>query len=186
MSDEEPPFDKDDQMYIYKLFGVSTPRRIKATDHLRQKIGPIATIDEKKIAIAQRNIDTPKIDYAPYALDLVKALRRIIEELRSMDYDREREYNRVSGPIAQLKGESAMFGNTLSSVISAKVLRFLEHFKRLDNDVMDILEAYCHAITIAYEKSLNDPDTPQARKLSEELNGAMERYIAKFRRRTET
>ena len=178
--------EKDDQMYIYQLFGVSTPRRIKATKDLRNKIGPVAKIDEQRIMKAQRKIDKPQIDFTPYALEYIANVEDLILEIRMMDYNREGEYNRLTVPISQLKGQAAMFGNPFVTDVSATVLRFLEHFKRLDNDVISILEAYCRCVRASYEHYITQSSSPEAQKLSYEMDNALQRYVAKFRRRTET
>lgn len=178
--------EKDDQMYIYQLFGVSTPRRIKADKRLRNKIGPVAKIGEQQVMKAQRKIDKPDVDFRPYAMDYLKQIDDLVMELKSMDYDREREYNRTIVPVSQLKGQAAMFGNPFVSEVSAKVLRFLEHFKRLDDDVLSILEAYRSCVRTAYERYISKGDSTEAQNLSQEMDAAIQRYIAKFRRRTET
>ena len=178
--------EKDDQMYVYQLFSVSTPRRIKAEKTLRSKIGPVAKIDEQSIIKAQRKIDKPQIDFKPYALDYVRDIEEIVYELRSMDYGREGEYNRIAIPVSQLKGQAGMFGNTFVSDVSAKTLRFLEHYKRLDDDVLSILEAYCRCVKTSYDHYITKTETAEAESLIQELEGAVQRYIAKFRRHTET
>jgi hypothetical protein len=178
--------EKDDQMYIYQLFGVSTPRKIRATNDLRQKIGPVATIEEKNVLQAQRMIDKPRIDFQPYAMEYIQTVESIVTELRTMGYDRENEYNRMTVPIAQLKGQASMFGNPFVSEISAKLLRFLEHYKRLDDDVLQILEAYCRTVRLAYDRYITDGDSPEGQKLAAEMNAAAQRYISKFKQRTET
>ena len=178
--------EKDDQMYVYQLFGVSTPRKIKANNVIRSKIGPVATIDEKKVLRAQRKIDNPDVDFKPYAMEYIVAIENICAELKTMDYGREAEYNRTTIPISQLKGQAAMFGNQLVSDVSAKILRFLEHYKRLDNDVIDIIDAYCRTIRASYDNYITDLDDTNGQRLVEELGSALKRYTAKFKKRTET
>ena len=176
--------EKDDQMYIYKLFGVSTPRKIKARNDIRNKIGPVATIDDNRIAQAQWIIDKPEIDFKPYAVNYIEIIEDIVLELKMMGYERESEYNRTTVPIAQLKGQAGMFGNLFVSDLSAKFLKFLEHYQRLDDEVLQILEAYCKTIRISYDRHITTPESPDGQKLAEEMNGAMHRYSEKFRKRT--
>lgn len=178
--------DKDDQMYIYQLFGISTPRRVKAINDIRNKIGPMATIKEDQIIKAQQKIDKKGIDYQPYANQLLSRIEDLLIELKATDYDREREYNRVAAPIAQIKGESGMFGNDFVSDVSARILNFMEHYHRLDDDVLEILQAYCRCVRLAYQHNVSIVDSGDADRLMKELNAALDRYHAKFRRKTET
>lgn len=186
MSQDDMAPDKDDQMYVYKLFGISTPRRIKAINTLRQKIGPVATIREDHIIKAQNKIDKSGVNYEPYALALLEKVENIIHELSFNDYDREREYGRVVAPIAQLKGEAAMFGNEFVTEVSARILNFMEHYHRLDDDVLEILRAFCSCIRMAYQNNVSMSKSNGASRLIEELDSAVKRYNVKFRRRTET
>ena len=77
-----------------------------------------------------------------------------------------------------------MFGNHLASEISAMILKFIEHYKRLDSDMLVLLEAYCKTIHLSYSKKLYNVDTPGGRVLLSEMGYAMERYAERFRKKT--
>ena len=124
--------DDDDQMYIYKLHGISQPRRLKAINYLRQKIGPNATITDHQIEQAQDIIDNPRMDFTPYALDRVKDIEDAVDFADDVSYMPENMMDGVLRPLMQIKGQAAMFGNPLATELSARILYFLERYKRLD------------------------------------------------------
>ena len=171
---------KDDQLFVYKLFGISTPRLLKSRSNLRQRIGPTATISDAQILKAQYHAEKPAVDFTPYILDYISQLESIVEMLRADDYGREDHYDRTTIPIVQIKGQAAMFGKPFVSSVSEKILFFMEQYKRLDNDVLDILTAYCAVI-----KTVCDADSTASQdNLMEEIESALNRYKLKFDRKT--
>ncbi|PCH99449.1 MAG: hypothetical protein COB76_05710 [Alphaproteobacteria bacterium] len=172
--------DQDDQLHIYELYGVSTPRVIKATMELRNRIGHGTKITSEQIEKAQDFIDTSGLDYSETALGYIKQLEGVIEEMRLSDYDRESDYNMVSMPIVQIKGQAGMFGNDLASALSYRILVFLEKFRRLDDAVLDIVGVYCQAIKLSYNLKLYNIDTKGGKEIVSELDGVLERYRQKF------
>lgn len=178
--------DEDDQLYIYELYGISTPRLIKATKELRAKIGPSAKITEKQIAKAQDFIESSGLDYSQTALSYLKELEGVIEEMRLNSYNRESDYNMVSMPIMQIKGQAGMFGNHLASEISYIILMFMEKFQRLDDHVLDIIGVYIKAVRLSYELKLYNSDTPGGKDIVNELKDVLARYQKKFAEKTES
>ena len=178
--------DEDDQLHIYELYGVSTPRIIKATKDLRAMIGPSAKITKSQIDHAQKFIDESGLDYAPTALNYLKQLEGVIAEMRQTTYDREADYNLVSMPIMQIKGQAGMFGNDLASAVSYHILLFLEKFQRLDDAVLDIVEIYIKVVRMSYQLKLYSTETEGGRDIVSELEGAMQRYRKKFAEKIES
>lgn len=176
--------EEDDQLYIYKLYGISVPRRLKADKTLRNLIGPNTKITDDQITKAQEVLDNPWVDFKPYALDYVKKIREAIKMARDESYMHDEEYNLITLPLTQIKGQAAMFGNPLISEVSAIILKFLEHYQKLDKDMLTILEAYCSTVVLSYDKNLYNLDTPGGRILMTELNYAMQRYNEKFKKMT--
>ena len=178
--------DEDDQLHVYELYGVSTPRIIKATKDLRAMIGPSAKITKEQVEHAQKFIETSGLDYAPTALNYIKQLEGVIEEMRQTDYNRESDYNLVSMPIMQIKGQAGMFGNHLASVISYRILLFLEKFQRLDDAVLDIVGVYIKAVRLSYQLKLYSDQSEGGREIVNELDGALNRYRKKFAEKIES
>lgn len=172
--------DEDDQLHIYKLYGVSTPRVIKATRTLRAKIGAGTKITPEQITTAQDFIENSGLDYSKTALGYIKQLEGVIAAMRETRYNRESDYNMISMPIMQIKGQAGMFGNDLATAISYRILVFLEKFQRLDDAVLDILAVYTKAIKLSYNLKLYNANTQGAREIVKELDEALSRYSRKF------
>lgn len=176
--------DEDDQLYIYKLYGISVPRMIKATKSLRSRIGPTAQITEEQIENAQEVINNPRSNYRLQALNHIRSIEGAIEMARAESYFHDDQFDMLIVPLVKIKGEAAMFGNPLVSEISAKMVRFIEHYRRLDEDMLQLIEGYCKTIRISYEEEYSEIDSPEGRDILRELSHAMERYAEKFKRKT--
>lgn len=172
--------EEDDQLHIYELYGVSTPRVIKATKDLRNKIGHGVKITGDQIEKAEEFIQNSGLDYSETALAYIKQLEGVVSEMRQSSYDRESDYNMISMPIMQIKGQAGMFGNELASAISYRVLVFLEKFQRLDDAVLDIVDVYSQAIKLSYDLKMYNVDTPGGKQIVGELDKALDRYRKKF------
>jgi hypothetical protein len=177
--------DEDDQLHVYELYGVSTPRIIRATKDLRAKIGPSAKITDQQLEEAQKFINESGLDYSQTALAYIKQLEGVVNEMRQSSYNRESDYNHVSMPIMQIKGQAGMFGNHLASAISYRVLVFLEKFQRLDDAVLDIVDVYSKVIKLSYNLKMYNADTPGGKEIVSELDKAIDRYRIKFAEKIE-
>jgi len=176
--------DEDDQLYIYKLYGVSRPRKIRAQHTLRSKIGPSAKITEEQVRQAQQVINSPEIDFTPYAMDLIAEIEDAIMAMQMDSYGRENDFNRLTVPLSNIKGQAGMFGNWFATDLSQITLKFLEQYKRLDNDALDIISVYCRGARASYDLRLYKPDYDGAQDILMELNYAINRYNEKFKKRT--
>jgi hypothetical protein len=176
--------EEDDQLYVYELYGISTPRRFKANNNLRARIGPTTRITEEQIQKAQSIIDNPVIDFKPYAFLYVQKIEHVLEDLKLESYGREEKYNLITIPLTQLKGQGAMFGNPLVSEISSMILKLLEHYQTLDDDMLSVLNSYCKSIRAAYDLRLTTVSSQGGGDLVNEFAAVMQRYAEKFRGRT--
>ena len=125
------------------------------------------------------------MDYSKTALAYIRQMEGVVSEMRGVSYNRESDYNMVSMPIMQIKGQAGMFGNELATVISHHILIFLEKFQRLDDAVLDIIDAYGKAIKLSYDLKLYNPNTQGGKNLIRELDEAMNRYRKKFAEKVE-
>jgi hypothetical protein len=176
--------EEDDQLYIYKLYGISTPRRLKAQRELRRKIGSGVKINDIQIARAQEIIDKPRFDYKPYAMESISQIEGLIKEAGDITYMREDVVSAMLVPLIQIKGQAAMFGNKLASQLSARILSLIEYYKRLDKDILDILYIYCKSIRVSYDHKLYESDTQKGAELLSEIDYAIDRYNKKFKAMT--
>ncbi len=177
--------DEDDQLYIYQLYGISTPRKIKAEKTLRAKIGASTKITPEQIEKAQKIITHPKKDFSGYALQQLSRIEGAIHATYENTYDRESDYELIIVPLSNIKGQAGMFGNWLASHLSEIILKFLEKYKRLDNDALDILGHYCKAIHLTYELELFDTTSTGGQKIAHELQYVVKRYNERFKKKIE-
>ena len=176
--------DEDDQLYIYKLYGISIPRKFSAQKVLRNKIGPNGGITQRQIDNAQDILENPKIDFQPFALQHISELEHAIRGIKETSYQEGGDHNKITDPLIQIKGQATMFGNPLATDISQTVLRFIEHYKNLDDDALSILQLYCNSIKLSYANKLYNGDTPGGRILISELEHTIARYHEKFKKKT--
>jgi hypothetical protein len=172
--------DEDDQLYIYQLYGISTPRKIKADKTLRAKIGISTKITPKQIKQAQDVISYPKKDFSGYALQELLKIEGAVQAMYETTYDRESDYELIIVPLSNIKGQAGMFGNWLASHLSEIILKFLEKYQRLDDHALDILINYCKAIRLTYELQLFDTTSTGGQKIAHELQYAIKRYNERF------
>ena len=176
--------EEDDQLYIYKLYGIYKPRVIKAEKALRSKIGPRAKITDDQIASAQKIIDQPEIDFKPYALEYVQKIEDAVNAARQVSYMQGDDYYKITIPLTQIKGQATMFGNVVASIISARILKFMEHYQRLDEDVFKIMDVYIQSVRLSYHSRLFTLEQSDAHTLLSELDYAIDRYHTKFKQKT--
>ena len=102
--------EEDDQLYIYKLYGINKPRKIKAAKTLRAKIGPVTKILPEQIRDAQNIIDYPEIDFKPFAFAYIDKIEEAIRIATGTDCDREQYYDELVVPLSNIKGQAGMMG----------------------------------------------------------------------------
>jgi len=173
--------EEDDQLYIYKLYGLTKPRKIKAEKTLRIKIGANAEISAKQIEKAQEIIDRATVDFTPFANEMIGDIENRTAYIQSLTYGREEEYEALLIPFIQLKGQAAMFGNRFVSELSQVVLSFLEKYRRLDDTSLEIVGAYCKSVRLSYEKEITTLELNNARVLYSEVQYAIKRYEDRFK-----
>jgi hypothetical protein len=174
--------EEDDQLYIYKLYGISVPRKVKVSNISRRI--PNAKITQAQIENAQELINNPRVDFEPYAIQYIRQIEDAIYIVADDNYMREDDYEKVILPLTEIKGQAGMFGNNIASELSAHVLKFIERYKRLDKDVLQIIALYCKSIRKSYSSKLFDIEQTAGHVLLTEIQYAMQRYDKKFKAMT--
>lgn len=164
---------------FYGTMGIDMPRVIKTPNYLKEKIGD-SVIDEFDIIQCQHILDTVEVDFTDDAEMHINTVRDVVKILRDVDYGREEEYyDQVLNPIMALKAGGGMFLYKSLYKLSNLMQSFLERVYRLDNDVLDILDAYETSIRICIYKYPKDDKHPLVVKLVSELERACVRYVQK-------
>ncbi len=178
--------EEDDQIYIYKLYGISIPRRFRAQNNIRMRIGYSVKITDEQIQEAQEHIEqqAAEYDYQPYVMGYLDEIRQAIQGIRDTDHSDDSFYNQIVLALVQIKGQAAMFGNPIASQLSHLTIKFIEHYRRYDNDTLKIIEISCTAIEHSYQHKIVETKSIKGKLLIGELQKAMERYNQKFKRLT--
>jgi hypothetical protein len=175
--------EEDDQIHVYKLYGIATPRKFRAKKSLRNRIGD-AFITATQIQKAQEIIDRKQVDYGPYVYSFLEQVYEAINHARKETYLDDVFYNRILIPMVQIKGQAAMFGNNVAGELAGSVVNFMERYQLFDDDMLNIIQLCADSIKLSYVSDLSDLERPKAQLLLSELKYAMERYHARFKKKT--
>jgi hypothetical protein len=176
--------EEDDQLYIYRLYGISVPRRFRAKNNIRMRVGENASITSEQVEKAQEIIDRKLIDYSPYVYDCLNQIQDALNFAKETPYLDDIFYNQVLFPFIQIKGQAAMFGNPLASELSRVTVNFIEHYRRFDDDMLNIIDVCCKAIRHSYQHEVYKVESSKGQLLLSELQYVMQRYNEKFKRMT--
>jgi len=140
-------------------------------------------LDEKIIEKAQKMIEQSGIDFVPigqrYLVSLTEGIR--LTETRRGEVEDETLIATMLYPAMQLKANGGMFKYPLVTLVSAKLIRFLEHIKEPNDDAMDIINGFAtslQAIMLMGEKSAEVSD--HGHELTQALDEACERYFERY------
>ena len=176
--------EEDDQLYVYKLYGISIPRRFRAQKTLRQRIGMQTKISEDSNKNAQELNDMKLVDYSPHVYRFLAEIIFYVEDIKSQAYVDDSAYNKILVPFVQIKGQAAMFGNQLASDLASLIVSFLEQYRRFDDHVLNIIMAAVRSIRLSYQEDIDHEATVKGRLIMSELQYAMKRYDEKFKKMT--
>lgn len=176
--------EEDDQLYIYRLYGISIPRRFRAKNNIRLRIGQTSKISQEQIDKAQELIDRKVVDYSPYVFDYLNQIESALNLAKKTEFLDDLFYNQILFPFVQIKGQAAMFGNPLATQLARLTIDFMEHYHRFDDDMLNIIAVCCKAIRHSYQHEVFDVSSSKGQLLLSELQYAMKRYRDKFKRLT--
>lgn len=151
------------------------PRVVKVRKVLQNKVGT-GHVDPAVIEKMQEYLDTLEIDYTPIANKYIGHIEEIIADIPQQNYDREYYLSEIVKPVMDLKASGGMFNEQVISSISGSVLRLLENMHRLDDDMVDIIEAHNQSIRSAIALGVRSMEDHRAQKLIMEIKQACKRY----------
>jgi hypothetical protein len=151
---------------------------IKANHVLKAKIG-MGPLDVKAVARAQSVIDNNSYDFAPMALHYLTKLADAINETRDGKIAQDIATGRMSEIVMQLKANSPIFKYRLIGNLASLMLGFLESIDKIDNDVLDIVDAHHKTLRVIVSKKLEGDGGAMGEKLQQELKDAIRRYTEK-------
>lgn len=156
-------------------------RVIQADRSLQRKIG-VGQLEPLLVENAQKIITDNRLDFAPYALQILEKLEQGLSKCRQAGNGSAQDAALKLGivaPVMELKAHAALFQYPLITQLAGIMLSFLESVDKLDDDALDIVEAHhttLHKITVM---RMTGDGAQKGKELLLELEDACTRYYKK-------
>lgn len=156
------------------------PRFFRASAELQQKIGTNGTVDTATIERMQGYLDAVKIDVIPLLRERLDTIDERVASTRGIAYEREEFLNGILRPLMDVKSISGMFHWPTVSRLSGFVLTFIEDVRRLDNNVLDIVDAHNRSVRLLLDRGTPQGGETHATAFLTEIRNATRRYYEKY------
>lgn len=153
-------------------------RVIRASLELQQKVGT-GSIDSVRIDQAQQVINTTKVDFEPLARPQLEQLQKAVARARQGVSNEKAVIEGIMQPIMNLKANAGTFNYPAISDMTGTVLNFLESVRKIDNEILDIIDNLHKAVTVAVVQKLSGVNNKLGEKLATEFKGVCKRYVDK-------
>lgn len=161
------------------------PRRqaeyIKPPNLLKNKVGS-GGLSEELLARAQEMLDENTVDFEPLAETYLNTLNISTAKAQSyidLDGDHEEAIVGMLYPAMQLKANGGMFRYPLVTLMSDKLVQFLEVIAKIDPEVIELVLAYITAIRAMLASKITAANMPQGQSLVLAFDDACHRYFKK-------
>ncbi len=140
-------------------------------------------ISEAILDRAQDLLENHTVDFAPLAAIYIKQMKEGIDEAAALEKptDSEKVIEKILMPCVQLKANGTMFHYPLVTRIADRFVQFMEVVERLDEETIDISNAFLTALNIVISGKIKTDGAAHGEALVEELNGACMRYFEKHK-----
>lgn len=140
-------------------------------------------ISETILDRAQDLLENHTADFAPLANIYIKQMKDGIDEAAALGKptDSEKAISKILMPCVQLKANGAMFHYPLVTRIADRFVQFMEVVERLDEETIDISNAFLTALNIVITGKIKTNGAKHGEALVEELNSACMRYFDKHK-----
>jgi len=149
----------------------------QANKTLQARIGT-GSLDEKAVERSQQVMDTNKVDFEPIANQFLKELGEAVKKARA-NPEAPNTVHDMATPVMQLKANASTFRYTLVTNLANIMLNFLEAVRKVDQDVVSIVEAHQQTLSLIVAKKITGDGGPVGKQMQEELQSACQRYFAK-------
>ena len=149
---------------------------IKASRDLQIKVGK-GNISPNQIQRAQSIIENNKVEFAPLAKPHLKALKEAVAEAVRDVKDSADILEDIMAPIMNLKANAATFNYPLITEISAVILTFIETVKRVDHEIVEILENFYKTMSVIISQEIYTSQNPVGSRLLDEFRQVCRRYM---------
>ena len=132
---------------------------------------------------AQDLLENHTVDFEPLADIYIKQMKEGIDQAAALgtDTDSEEAIGKILMPCVQLKANGTMFHYPLITRIADRFVQFMEVVERLDEETLDISNAFLTALNIVITGKIKTDGADHGEALVEELNGACMRYFEKHK-----
>jgi len=154
------------------------PRFYKADNELQQRVGT-GTLDPANVSRAQEYMNSYAVDIVPQLRMYLESLNSMLDEARTVNYQREEFLPPVLKTLMNVKSDSGMFQEMMVCRISAFVLTFMEDIQKFDNDIVEILDAYLKVSKTLLDLKIRDETNPHGQSFLSEIRAACKRYYEK-------
>ncbi|MCK5374825.1 MAG: hypothetical protein KAJ40_06030 [Alphaproteobacteria bacterium] len=132
---------------------------------------------------AQDLLENHTADFIPLAELYINQMEKGIKEAFDIkeSTDSEKALSKILMPCVQLKANGTMFHYPLVTRIADRFVQFMEVVERLDNETLDIANAFLTALKIVITGKIRTDGAGHGNALVEELNRACMRYFDKHK-----
>lgn len=154
-------------------------RIIKAENKLKEKVGT-GEIAKERIEATNKKIESTDVDFEPMALEFLSVLTESVEQAKKApEEEHAKALQNMVKPVMDLKANAKMFGYPLVTELADVMLSFLDNIKKLDKDVIQIVDAHHKTLNIIVKSKMSGPVDEKGAMLVQELKGACKRYYSK-------
>jgi hypothetical protein len=161
------------------------PRRraefIKPPNTVKAKVGS-GGLSESLLNKAQQILENNTTDFAPLAEMYLTSLQNAIDQAKVLvgfQGDHEMAITAMIYPAMQLKANGAMFHFPIVTLLADKKVQFLEVIESIDQDVIDLSNAFIVTIRAVLASQIREHKHPQGQELLSALDGACRRYFTR-------
>lgn len=148
---------------------------------MKAKVGS-GGLSEQILDRAQALLENHTIDFTPLAEMYLERMKHGIDEGRKLkdNSNSEATIAQILIPCVQLKANGTMFHYPLVTRIADRFVQFMEVVARLDEESLDIADAFHSTIRVVIAGKIKSDGGEQGNALVQELNNACQRYFEKY------
>lgn len=162
-----------------------TPRRkaefFSPPNRLKNKVG-YGGISEDILNKAQALLENNTVDFRPLGEMYLESVMRGVDHVKGLPDSQTSDETTIASilfPVMQLKANGGMFHYNLVTLISDRLIQFLEVVEFLDKDALEIIQAFHTTIRAVLLGQIKGDGGVRGSELLDALNAACYRYFEK-------
>lgn len=158
--------------------GIKMNKIVIPKNKLKEKVGS-GGFSEASISKAQQSIDENEVDFQPIADTYLTQIRQSLKEYNEKK-DSELLYSTLLDQLTQLRAQGSMFHYPSITVITDIVVDLLDSLKRVDEKIVEIVNAYEQAAKLLLMKNVKKAEGGMCAAISAELETVCKKYKKKY------